>query len=117
MKRQITVLETAAIAGIFLEGLLAAFILSAVRDFDAEALLGSGGIAVAGVLLGFVSREFAATAVMARSLALAAAISLVLVAVASPDNAVVVIALGVVFVCSAEVTRFVLPFVSIEGMR
>lgn len=120
MKRPITVLEAIAAGGIVLEGLAAAFILSAVREFDCDVLLGTAGIAVTGFMLGLVvrtARGLTAAAITTATIAVVAALSLILFSIASLDKAIVVAGLGLVLVCAAEVTRLVLPFTSIGGLK
>lgn len=120
MKRPITVFEAIAAGGIVLEGLAAALILSAVREFDRDVVLGTAGIAAAGVMLGLVvraARGLTGAAIMTATIAIVAALSLVLFSIASPDKAIVVAGLGLVLVCAAEVTRLVLPFTPIGGLK
>jgi hypothetical protein len=120
MKRSTTSAEALAIAGIGLEGVIAALILSAVRDFSAGSLIAALGMAAAGAGLGVLvraSRGMVGIAITTGATALLVVASVVLFAIGDVQRAIVVGGLGLVFVSAAEGTRRALAFVSFGGMR
>ncbi|MCE9520972.1 MAG: hypothetical protein K8S25_00905 [Alphaproteobacteria bacterium] len=120
MERTRSVLEATAIAGIFLEGAIAALILLTVRAFDAGLVLGTCCMAAVGVLLGLIERAdrgLAAATIMMGTIVLVVAVSAVAFVVEGAEKSIIVAGLGVVFVCAAEFTRSILLFVSIGGMK
>lgn len=113
-------IDIVSTAGIGLEGIAAAFIVVAVRNFEIASLIGVAGIALPGAALGAALHAFRGlgdAVIMAGVIIVLAVLGVLLFAIGGGPSAIAVSGLGLVFICAAEGTRCAMGFTTLGGLR
>jgi len=110
---------TMPIIGTIANGVAAAAIIVAVREFAPASLIPVGAMTVTGTAFGFILRAAHrwAAAILIASIGFLGAFGIVLSVVDGSANAIVVSGLGLVFLSAAEGTRRVLLLDSKGGLK